>query len=654
MAGKTLYIAGRDVFMPPEDSLVNKINSGEIIFFTGAGTSFESGLFTPADIITMTCKNWLPGFVNTKSFDDKECMRINTVVNDVQPELFYSVLLDCANSNQVLDMWRAFRHKEWEIYNKDADIVFNPGPNINHFFLVEYANKHHLPIFTVNYDTMFEMAASELGIPYKVYTHKDIPEYDKNDKVCICKLHGTIGEDGPVTPDMICTTLESISTYNIYWLEYIGKLLKDYYVCFLGYSGRDVDYFPNIRTMDMVKKSFWFTENDKDTIKKAHAIKSYIIDTYPSVFFRDKLAYNDRTISVDSGSKECYLKYLCEKYETKSYINEDMVWLHLMRVVGNIAAANACGNRLFKDNSYVEKLTQEQKIIYYNDLGVIYREVANFPAYRKIYRWIYGEYGHGCLSIKLNAKMQVISSYQMEIPQFNGIWLPKIFRLWQRPILLMTVMIRYILLLKEIDRVVKENPEFARLNSNLVLESRIRNMAIYLSLYRIKGVGHLATKIYKLFCLPETLEYRGNSSVQMYYTELKYIKGQAELVGNYSTVNSCIKYLNREIFKDYVKIEDIDSLISDIQFTVTQDISAQANYLGHSSEASMVKKGITKAVENDNVLNIVKYILRYTMMTGNFEKDLVELYRTQVRRIRPLRLRWFYQLAGVVYIRKYA
>ena len=199
-------------------NLIEKIRNGKVIFFTGAGISFDSSLFTPNDVMRKTCEGVVPGFCTREYQTDKERASVKWIdqIMTIQPELFYSVLINCAGDNKVLDIWRCLREREWNEYNNTAKIPFQPKPNTNHYFLVDYAHTFHLPIFTVNYDTMLEEAARERGYDMVVLTHQDEPR-ESIDKVCICKLHGTIGDANEIRPTDICTTLESIATYIEQW-----------------------------------------------------------------------------------------------------------------------------------------------------------------------------------------------------------------------------------------------------------------------------------------------------------------------------------------------------------------------------------------------------------------------------------------------------
>ena len=80
----------------------------------------------------------------------------------IQPELFYENLLYIFNSTDTLLLWKSLSP---DYLKKFAYPVV---PNINHLFIVDYSVKHNVPIFTTNFDCLFEEAANELGYEYEV------------------------------------------------------------------------------------------------------------------------------------------------------------------------------------------------------------------------------------------------------------------------------------------------------------------------------------------------------------------------------------------------------------------------------------------------------------------------------------------------------
>lgn len=660
--------------MSSEDILFQALQNGEVFFFAGAGVSMESGLVMPNDAIEFTCRKLLPSFIEEPELLIGAGTRTGNVIGSgtkgIQPELFYSALLDCCHNNHCLDVWKSLMPSSWEEYNKTTGLSFNPSPNINHLFIVNYSHYRHIPIFTTNFDSMFELAANQLGIGYQVLTHNDDPNVIDNKKLYICKVHGSIPESGEITPNDICTTLNMIAAENRKWLQCIDYLLESKHLCLIGYSGRDVDYFPNLCTMtrnDKAHPPIWIPARDDVTRKKAAMLRAEVIETYPSKFFKDHFSstmlwrseFNliaEPDWNVLKDAKGQFLKFISDRIDQNSEIkfNPDVVWPHLMIVSGNIAEAARC-------ICFVEgkKLLEQERLLYQNDRGVILREQADFPAYRKIYKRIQREEW----GVKMNAKLQIISSYQMEIPQTHDLHVPKRMLLGRRPELLAYVIISYARLLKGIDKAVMEHDEeFYKENIVIIQESKVRNLANYIAIQDSNGIPSrvkaIIFKFYIKHCATESVKGLKNP-VDVYGTELEQILNNAKNYGNYSTVNSCYKYFGRDFLKDYADNHHIfeDTSIASMYHDVTQDISAESIDLGYSKNASDIKRAIGRAVQNDNVLNVVKFILSYARQKKNDHDPLYAelekhktLFKRYLNRIRPRRLRRFYGKLGKLYL----
>lgn len=153
------------------------------------------------------------------------------------------MLLDMAGDDERLrercvSMFRCLREFK--------ETHFLPRPNFAHYFVVLSAYNSRLPVFTVNFDAMFEQACEELGLSYEVYRANDAGSFELRDGiVSICKPHGDIGflDDGPISPDQICTTEVGISRIT-QWAQVITRLMDKHDLAFIGYSGRDVDLYP--------------------------------------------------------------------------------------------------------------------------------------------------------------------------------------------------------------------------------------------------------------------------------------------------------------------------------------------------------------------------------------------------------------------------
>lgn len=196
------------------NNLLNSLKEKRCFFFTGSGISYASKIASVKDVLKHTCNKFIPTF-NTDDTcippvgDDHIKTRTDYICESqkVQPELFYSVLLDCAGTERVLEMWNCLKQDH---FTTD----YCPQPNTIHFFIVTYSYLANVPVFTMNYDKMLEKACEKLNIPFCVLPYdKDTPSIMPQNQVIICKLHGDLREDvgHEVTRKDIKTTMSDIS-----------------------------------------------------------------------------------------------------------------------------------------------------------------------------------------------------------------------------------------------------------------------------------------------------------------------------------------------------------------------------------------------------------------------------------------------------------
>lgn len=262
-----------------KDDLVN------MFFFAGAGISRSSSMPDVQIMLSCTADVFLP---------DDITRRHRKKVLYLQPEIIYEAIIRITGSRECLHLWQALHPGTQQIYGLECI------PNIAHNFIVTHAAHHNVPIFTTNFDTMFEQAATSLGYEPKVYLPSDAPPNlakanTGNKQVAICKIHGSIcDETGRYTPERLLTTITEISSINVPWLEMIARLMEKKYICFVGYSGRDIDMFPEIKrfssTLRHIKGNsgiYWINKFEKDPAdgmsKECDAIR--IEGVYPSDVF---------------------------------------------------------------------------------------------------------------------------------------------------------------------------------------------------------------------------------------------------------------------------------------------------------------------------------------------------------------------------------
>lgn len=243
-----------------------------VFFFCGSGISLASNLPNVENILLATFGVFFPKSIivdNEKISINKEVKRI---ANKIQPEVFYEILLRLTGNNfNSLNIWKCL-------------VENNSKPNLAHLFIVQYSYYNNSPIITTNFDLMFEKAAEHLGIDYIVLLPHDNPLEIKKDKLYICKIHGTIADNkGFFTPESLFTTMTDITKKNIKWILYLQKLMDQKHICFVGYSGRDFDFYPFLEKKAQLSKKqvVWIDNFDENSNKRSFSCNALRLKQYP-------------------------------------------------------------------------------------------------------------------------------------------------------------------------------------------------------------------------------------------------------------------------------------------------------------------------------------------------------------------------------------
>lgn len=268
------------------DLFKNKIEVGDVFFFAGSGISYESFLPSAGKILLKTAELFFPS--GAEFTDIKERIIQDENNYSIQPEIFYENLLYLTNSLEILNLWNILSESYLEKFN------FPLLPNINHLFIVDYSIKNKVPIFTTNFDNLFEIASNKLGYKYQVilpYTEKQKTTINsfknnqiENNTAYIFKLHGSID-----SIETLHTTMTSISRVNFDLIEFICYFCAKKHIAFVGYSGRDIDYFPEIKKRSIGCSPFWISKFDRIDVtytnsEKINAIR--VSGSYPSQLFK--------------------------------------------------------------------------------------------------------------------------------------------------------------------------------------------------------------------------------------------------------------------------------------------------------------------------------------------------------------------------------
>lgn len=253
------------------EGLLQKHEDGKVIFFCGAGISYDAGL---------------PGF---KKLVENIYFNLGCTYNQFQKE---------AMNNNQLDLAITLLEKEY-VYdkNKIKKEIYEllSAPKINndtvtlHKALLELSmtKDNKLRLVTTNFDRIFESLKGEYNFHSYAVPALPIVNFDWNGLVY---LHGLLDEAN--TNPIVISSADFGQAYLIdRWASrFMGQLLKEYSVCFVGYSLND----PILRYMT-------------DAID---ASKKYG-DPYPEIYaFCD---YNKR-------GKFTKKEYIVKKWESKGVI----------------------------------------------------------------------------------------------------------------------------------------------------------------------------------------------------------------------------------------------------------------------------------------------------------------------------------------------
>lgn len=573
------------------------------LFFTGSGISIESGVAKVDDVLQHTCNKFLMGFDKCYTcVPKKEMSRKDYICEIVQPELFYSVLLECTGDDRVLEMWNCLKKDH---FTKD----YEPQPNIIHYFIVAYSYFAKVPIFTMNYDKMFESACEKLRLPYHVYVDRPTDE-SLESQVVICKLHGNLRENSgnAVTRDDIATTMPGISKKSDF-VDYVKRNIKTHDVCIWGYSGRDVDYFPILRNSNYEDRKFFWTvgnhkksEIDKITEENASSLHNVVkITGYPSNM-KDELMNVLSTFdggrdivnrireltkdnSVSTEEKEKFLKEIESNIDAKNIsFNKKIFWMLLLQRTGqnkylgymieNLPKKREDDCNLLSSEDDYNSLTSKEKIILLKARISLARESADFDKYRQLAKELKKtakKYGLSSIDRRqylAESKIEYVSSLQMRVPSSLSLKVPLLRRKYG---LLLLVRIRFALLNSMFIR----DEELYKNNEVVAQECELRSLAID--------------------CKIPFLKERAKR-------KLRSLLARAKAIGNHATIIGACKYLYRLYSYNNDKYAQ---MVKDAG-TIGSDLSA----LSIIYRDEDVNKSLEEAKENDNTLNIVKAIFK--------------------------------------------
>ncbi|MFU0522230.1 SIR2 family protein [Gardnerella swidsinskii] len=599
------------------------------LFFTGSGISIESGVAKVDDVLQHTCDKFLMEFDKCGwCVPQKEMSRKDYICKIVQPELFYSVLLECTGDDRVLEMWNCLKKDH---FTKD----YEPQPNIIHYFIVAYSYFAKVPIFTMNYDKMFESSCEKLRLPHLVYV--DCPTDESlESQVVICKLHGNLRENSGniVTKDDIATTMPGISKKSDF-ADYVKSNIKTHDVCIWGYSGRDVDYFPILRNSHYEDRKFFWTvgnpkesEIDKLTEENASSLHNVVkITGYPSNMkdelmnvlstfdggsdIVDHIRELTKDSSVSTEEKEKFLKEIESNIDAKNIsFNKEIFWMLLLQRTGQNKDLKCMIEKLSEkyDDDDCNSLTSKERIILLKARISLARESADFDKYRQLAKELKKtakKYGLSSIDRRqylADSKIEYVSSLQMRVPSSLSLKVPLLRRKYG---LLLLVRIRFAL----VNSMFIRDEELYKSNEVIAQECELRSLAID--------------------CKIPFLNKRAKR-------KLRSLLARAKAIGNHATIIGACKYLYRLYSYNNDKYAQ---MVKDAG-TIGSDLSA----LSIIYRDEDVNKSLEEAKKNDNTLNIVKAIFKKKSLINDctdltISDEEKELLFNSIKKITPKSLK---------------
>jgi len=267
------------------DSFLQALLKNQVLFFVGSGISQQYPACLPSadDLLRFSCDLFLPKQLSGQLLPSTDYTTVREEVVDLQPEVFYERLMTLVGPDALEPL---------SVLDTQAE------PTLAHYLIVNFAAQTAAPIVTTNFDTLLEEAAKRLRLDARKVQPDEIPS--QNDlhnpqAIPIWKVHGSIDERNEADQLLIKTTMAGITRPNTKVLGVLDQLLKEYHLCFIGYSGRDLDLFPLIKDFENTEDEFWIDPYPSSELKSraerfgATLFKETLDDIIKKSHFSDKI-----------------------------------------------------------------------------------------------------------------------------------------------------------------------------------------------------------------------------------------------------------------------------------------------------------------------------------------------------------------------------
>lgn len=345
LAGSSIQIrAGREKGeMTGLDEFKRAYRAGELVFFAGAGASYDSKVPMPSAFLEASADAFFPAAPAFSPYREKVMAGSSIRLSEfegIQPEVFYEHLLALHPGQEVLGLWKALS----PIWLASKGTKLEPNPN--HLALARYAEKWGLPLFTTNFDDLFERCEPDANrmdvlLPGTDLERQRALAFARGElspgRLSLFKVHGSIAVDGKEDIGSLRTVMVSITAANRPVLHALRRLLDRRRLVLLGYSGSDIDFFPALATITAGSPPFWFNPlGDRDRVTKLHAsrLEAVVLSDWPL----DVLEALEPSTTAWAGAPSVdYEPYFCElREEVRPLLSDAQKLLLLAMCLHNV------------------------------------------------------------------------------------------------------------------------------------------------------------------------------------------------------------------------------------------------------------------------------------------------------------------------------
>jgi len=235
-------------------NLVDKIKNNELVFFIGAGASFDAPAKLP---ISSTLFKEFASRVLSNESKEERIELISKIKKGIRFEVFLRLFTNIIGESSV----------------EMLKILESGKPNFNHLFMAQLAYNNLSPmVITTNFDSLLEKALYYYGVNDFdfLYNNNDFKNFQKKGNAFkVIKLHGSLkNKVGKKSYDSVFISINQVGkVVPKAKQETLKYILKNYHIVFMGYSGMDdFDLLPIFLTTKSNKSIYWINHKIKSPL----------------------------------------------------------------------------------------------------------------------------------------------------------------------------------------------------------------------------------------------------------------------------------------------------------------------------------------------------------------------------------------------------